>query len=300
VTTFERTYPRYHGHVIKPFNEADSLVLQVMYSCAHGKCIFCGSYAGKSFRLRPLDYIREDIKGVDSGVKQHVTRVFLSDGDVLTLPLARMVEILDLIRAEFTSLQRISAYATPHSLLPLTVDELREMREHGLELLYVGLESGDDVTLALSGRGLSAAQQVRAFLKAKQAGMALSVSTILGLAGVERSPQHARTTALALTAVDPEYIEVISLMLEPGTRLAEAVRGGQFVVPDAAGLLRELRLMLSETHVTQASFRTNHSPEYLDLTGTLPDDAHRILGYIDALLARGDIAPLRPEDLRGL
>jgi len=286
--------------VIKPYGEAESLVIQVMYACAHGKCIFCGSYMGKSFRLRPLEYIREDIRGVEDGIKDNVTRVFLSDGDVLTLPLGRMVEILDTMKAEFPSLQRVSAYATPHSLMPLSVDELREMHEHGLELLYVGLESGDDVTLALTGRGLSAAQQVRAFLKAKQAGIALSVNVILGLAGKERSAEHARSTGLALTAVDPEYIEVVSLMPELGTRLAEAVRGGQFSCLDAAGLMRELRMLVGETHVTQAAFRTNHAPEYLDLTGTLPQDAPRILKAIDAMLARGDLPALRPQDLRGL
>jgi radical SAM superfamily enzyme YgiQ (UPF0313 family) len=300
VITFERTYPRYHGHVIKPYNEDESLVIQVMYACAHGKCIFCGSYMGKSFRLRPLEYIREDINGIENGIKQNVTRVFLSDGDVLTLPLSRLVEILETLKATFPSLQRVSAYATPHSLLPLSVDELREMRRQGLELLYVGLESGDDVTLALSGRGLSAAQQVRAFTKPEQAGMALCVTSILGLGGVERSTQHARSTGLALTAIDPQYIDVISLMPEPGTRLAEAVRGGQFVLPDAAGLLQELRVMVSETHVTQATFRTNHAPEYLDVSGTLPDDRDRILGAVDALLSRGNLPPLQPEDLRGL
>ena len=260
VITFERTYPRYHGHVIKPYNEAESLVIQVMYACAHGKCIFCGSYMGKSFRLRPLEYIREDIGGVEAGIKENVTRVFLSDGDVLTLPLSRMVDILDTLKEQLPSLQRVSAYATPHSLLPLGLDELREMREHGLELLYVGLESGDDVTLALSGRGLSAAQQVRAFLKAKQAGMALAVTAILGLGGAERTVQHARSTGLALTAVDPQGIDLISLMPEPGTRLAEAVRGGQFKMPDATDLLQELRVIVSETHVSGAAFRTNHAP----------------------------------------
>ncbi len=168
--------------------------MQVMYSCAHGKCIFCGSYMGKSFRLRPLDYIREDINGVEASIKQNVTRVFLSDGDVLTLPLTRMVDILDTLKSEFPSLQRVSAYATPHSLMPLGVEELQEMREHGLELLYVGLESGDDVTLALSGRGLSAAQQVRAFLKAKQAGS--------GIVGEQHHGTGGHRAVCATCAVD--------------------------------------------------------------------------------------------------
>jgi radical SAM superfamily enzyme YgiQ (UPF0313 family) len=300
VITFERTYPRYHGHVIKPHNEANSLVIQVMYACSHGKCTFCGSYMGKNFRLRPLEYIREDIAGVEAGLKANVARVFLSDGDVLALPLTRMVELLDYLAAQLPSLQRVSAYATPHSLLPLGIDELREMREHGLELLYVGLESGDDITLALSGRGLSAAQQIRAFSKARQSGMALAATSILGLGGVERTAEHARATGLALTAVDPQYIEVMSLMREPGTRLAEAIRGGQFRLPDAAGLLQELRTMVGETHVTQAAFRTNHSPSYLDVSGALPEDKAAILDTIDGVLARGAVPALQPEDLRAL
>ncbi len=298
--SLERSYPRYHGNVVVPHNETDSLVIQVMYACAHGRCAFCGSYMGKAFRLRRLDYIREDISGVGEELKANVTRVFLSDGDVLTLPLIRMVDLLDHLAAELPSLQRVSAYATPHSLLPMAVDELREMREHGLGLLYVGLESGDDVTLALTGRGMSSAQQVRALAKVKEAGIALSVSTILGLGGVERTAEHARATGRALSLIDPQYIEVFSFVAEPGTHLAEAVRGGQFVVPDAAGLLRELAVMVSEAEVTQAVFRTNHVPEYLDVSGTLPRDKEKILAIIDALLAGGDLRPLQPEDLRVL
>jgi radical SAM superfamily enzyme YgiQ (UPF0313 family) len=286
--------------VIKPVSEADSLVIQVMYACAYGRCAFCGSYMGKSFRLRRLDYILEDIEGIEPGLKANVTRVFLSDGDVLALPLTRMLDILDKLAAELPRLQRVSAYATPHSLLPLTFDELREMRKHGLEQLYVGLESGDDITLALTGRGLSAAQEVRAFAKAKQAGMALAVTTILGLGGAERTVQHARATGQALSAVDPQQIEVLSLMPEPGTRLAEAIHGGHFRVPDAAGLLRELRTMVEETRVMQAGFRTNHVPGYLDVGGTLPRDKEKILGAIDDILDRGEVPPLHPEDLLAL
>ena len=297
---FERSYPRYHGHVITPYNEADSLVIQVMYACAHGRCTFCGSYMGKAFRLRRLEYIREDISGVDPELKTNVTRVFLSDGDVLALPLSRMVDLLDHLAAELPRLQRVSAYATPHSLLPLTLDELREMREHGLGLLYVGLESGDDTTLALSGRGMSATQQIRAFIKAKQAGMAVAVSTLLGMGGKERSVQHARLTGQALTLIDPQYIEVFSLMPEPGTRLAEAIRGGQFTVPDAAGLLRELRVIVGETEVTQAGFRTNHASSYLEVGGTLPQDKAAVLRVIDDMLDRGEVPQLRPEDLRAV
>jgi hypothetical protein len=130
--------------------------------------------------------------------------------------------------------------------------------------------------------------------------MALAVTAMLGLGGAERSAQHARSTGLALTAVDPQYIDVISLMPEPGTRLAEAIHGGQFVMPDAAGLLQELRVMVSETHVTEASFHTNHAPDYLDVAGALPEHKARILSTLDAVLSRGVLPPLQPENLRGL
>lgn len=226
-----RPYPRYHGNVIRPPSEADSLILQVMYGCSHGKCAFCGAYLGKSFRLRAVDAIKEDIQNLEEGLKQHVNRVFLCDGDVLALPVARMVEVLDALRAELPGLTRVSGYANAHSLQRYTIAELREIREHGLELLYVGLESGDDTTLVQSGKGLSS---------------------------------------------------------------------GQMVVPDARSLLRELRDMIAETNVTHALLRTNHASNYLALGGTLPDDKPAMLAVLDEILAREDLGPLRPEDLRAL
>jgi radical SAM superfamily enzyme YgiQ (UPF0313 family) len=295
-----RPYPRYHGNVIRPPSEANSLILQVMYGCSHGKCAFCGSYLGKAFRLRAVDAIKEDIENLEEGLKKHVTKVFLCDGDVLALPRERMVDILDALKAELPSLARVSGYVNAHSLQRFSVEELRDIREHGLELLYVGLESGDDATLLHSGKGLSSGQQIRAFLRAKEAGMALSVTAILGLGGVARSEQHARATGQALTTIDPDYIGILSLMLEPGTRMEEAVRRGALVVPDARGLLRELRELIAETDVTQAVFRTNHASNYLALGGTLPADKPLLLDTLDEILARGDLAPLRPEDLRAL
>jgi radical SAM superfamily enzyme YgiQ (UPF0313 family) len=295
-----RPYPRYHGNVIRPPSEADSLILQVMYGCSHGKCAFCGAYLGKSFRLRAVDAVKEDIQNLEEGLKKHANRVFLCDGDVLALPISRMLEVLDSLRAELPGLTRVSGYANAHSLQRYTIDELREIREHGLELLYVGLESGDDTTLVHSGKGLSSGQMVRSFLRAKEAGMALSVTAILGLGGVARSAQHALATGQALTAIDPQYIGILSLMIEPGTRAEEAVRRDQLVVPSARSLLRELRDMIAETNVTHALLRTNHASDYLALSGTLPDDKPAMLAVLDEILSREDLGPLRPEDLRPL
>ncbi len=291
---------RYLGQVIRPPSEAGSLILQVMYGCSHGDCTFCGSYLGKPFRIRPFAEIKDDVQRLPTAVKSATERVFLCDGDALAIPSRRMVEVLDLLAAELSCLARVSAYANAHSLLRLSDDELHEICAHGLELLYVGLESGGEATLAEMGKGVTAAQQIEAFRKAKKAGFRLSVSAILGLGGVERSFVHARGTGEALSAIDPDYIGILTLMLEPGTPLHDSVRRGDFVVPGPLQLLLELREMIDACNVTHAVFRTNHASNYLALRGTLPEDKARLLRLLDDILAAPERARLKPDYLRGL
>ena len=213
---------------------------------------------------------------------------------------SRMVAILDLLKAELPNLRRVSAYANAHSLLRKTPEELREIREHGLEMLYLGLESGDEETLASMGKGVTVAEQIEGCRKVKDAGFKLSVMAILGLGGVERSLEHARGTGRALSAIDPDFISMLSLMLAPARRSRNRSPAGEFVIPDALGILRELREIIAETNVTRAVFRTTHASNYLPLEGTLPADKPRMLEVIDRVLAMGDRAPLRPEWQRGL
>jgi radical SAM superfamily enzyme YgiQ (UPF0313 family) len=293
-------YPRYQGNVIRPANEADSLILQVMYGCSYGKCSFCGSYTDKAFRLRPVDAVVEDVEGLAESTRANMRRVFLCDGDALALPTGRMTEILDALASNLPSLARVSAYANTHSLMRLSDEELREIRAHGLELLYVGLESGDNDTLSRNGKGLFAAQIIEALRRAKDAGFALSLTVVLGLAGEKRSMEHARATGEALSAIDPDYIELLSLTLEPGTRAAEQVRRGDLVVPGPYGLLRELREIIAGTNVTHAVFRTNLASDYLVLAGTLPEDKAGLLEAVDQVLAMAEAVPLRPEAVRAL
>lgn len=293
-------YPRYVEPVFRPPSEADSLILQVMYGCSHGTCTFCGMYLDKRFRVRPFAEVKEDVEGLAPGLKQHVRRVFLADGDALALPTRSLVRILELLATHLPRLERVSAYANARSLLRHSVEDLRQMREHGLELVYVGLESGDDVTLTRTGKGLTSAEIISACRKAKEAGLAVSVTAILGLGGLERFLEHAQATGRALSAIDPDYIAMLSLMLVPGTPLAEEVARGHMVIPGPRGLLRELREIIAATDVTKAVFRTTHASNYLPLEGTLPDDKQALLQVLDRVLAMGDTAPLRPEYLRGL
>jgi len=290
----------YHGDVIRPPSEAASLILQVMYGCSHGDCSFCGSYLDKPFRVRPFVDVERDVRELPAYTKDRVDRVFLCDGDALALPARRMVELLDLLSVELPNVRRVSAYANAHSLLRLSTEELREIRAHGLELLYLGLESGDEQTLAEVSKGVTVGQQIEACRKAKDVGFALSVTAILGLAGVARSAEHASATGGALSAIDPEYIGILSLMLEPETHMAKRALRGDFVMPTPLGLLLELRQMIAALAVTRAVFRTNHASNYLPLRGTLPRDKEALLHVLDQILATGEAARLKPESLRAL
>ncbi len=294
------SYPRYYGHVIRPPSEANSLILQVMYGCSHGDCTFCGSYVDKPFRVRPFEEVVEDVKNLPEGYKRHIDRVFLADGDALAIPKRRMLELLDLLKAELPSLERISAYANAHSLNRIAQEDLNEIRRNGLELLYLGLESGDDPTLEFIKKGVTVAEQIEGCRKAKEAGFALSVTAILGIGGEERMHEHAIGTGKALSAIDPEYIGILSLMLESGTEMTELVRTGRFQVPAPLDLLRELREILANIDVTHAVFRSNHASNYLPLRGTLPEDKAALLEGLDRVIDQGSRAQLKPESWRAL
>jgi radical SAM superfamily enzyme YgiQ (UPF0313 family) len=291
---------RYHGSVIRPPSEASSLILQVTYGCSNNSCDFCVTYLDKPFAVRPFDEVVEDVEGLPESVKRHTKRVFLADGDALALSRRRMVEVLELLRRELPNLERISSYANAQNLLKKSDDDLRAIRDGGLELLYLGLESGDDETLADIHKGTTAAEQIEACRKAKAAGFELSITAILGLAGSERSLEHGRATGAALSTIDPEYVGVLSLMVEPGTRMEARVRSGEFVVPGALEMLRELREIIARTNVSDALFRSNHASNYLPVGGRLPRDKEAMLATLDRVLAAPDETRLKPEGWRAL
>ena len=291
---------RYHGDVIRPPSEAASLILQVTYGCSNNTCDFCGSYLGKPFAVRPHEEVADDIASLPDEVKRRVRRVFLADGDAVALSTRRLLAILELLRRELPSLERVSSYANAQNLLAKNVEELRDLRAAGLQLLYLGLESGDDQTLADIHKGVTAAEQIAACRRAKEAGLTLSVTAILGLAGAERSLAHATATGDALTAIDPEFIGVLTLMLVPGTAMHARVAAGRLQLPDSIGMLRELREMIAHTDVSDCLFRSNHASNYLPVGGRLPQEKAAMLATLDRVLAAPQEAQLRPESWRAL
>jgi len=290
----------YLGNVIRPPSEADSLILQVAYGCPHNDCTFCGTYLEKPFRVRPFSEVVEDVAGLPPSVKASVRRVFLADGDAVVLPFRRLRDLLRLLRSEFPLLERVSSYATAASLLRRDVSELAQLRAEGLTHLFVGLESGDDATLTDCAKGVTVAEQIEGCRRASDAGIALSLTVLLGLAGEDRSLEHARATGRALSQIDPEFIGALTLMVIEGTPLHERVVRGEFAVPGPAGLLRELRELIAATDVTAALFRANHASNYLAVGGRLPEDKQSMLAALDSVLADPARARLRPEHWRAL
>ncbi|MGO8684649.1 MAG: radical SAM protein [Thermoleophilia bacterium] len=291
---------RYHGAVIRPPSEASSLIVQVTYGCSNDTCDFCGTYLGKPFAVRPFSEVEADIVNLPESVRQQVERVFLADGDALALSPQRLLELLALLRRELPRLRRVSSYATALNLLAKTDDELHDVRAAGLTLIYLGLESGDDETLMAAHKGITVHQQVEGCRRAAQAGIDLSITAILGLAGAERSLLHAEATGAALSAIDPQYIGLLTLMLTPGTVMAERVRRGELVLPDTLGMVRELREIVAHTNVSDCLFRSNHASNYLPVGGRLPQDKDEMLRALDAVLAAPEKAILRPESWRQL
>jgi radical SAM superfamily enzyme YgiQ (UPF0313 family) len=288
---------RYEGTLYRPPSEADAYIVQATIGCSWNHCTYCDMYRDKAFRVRELGETLADLEAAARELGPSVEKVFVADGDALVLPMDHWRPLLARARALFPNLRRVSCYAMATNVASKSDAELRELRDAGLTTLYIGPESGDDVTLKKIAKGDDAAAHVAAARKAHAAGMALSVIALLGIAG-ERSDEHARATAELVTAMDPEFFAALTVTVVPGTPLAQLKAKGRFEVPPVPDLLRELRGMIDLARPTDAMFRTNHASNYLPLAGRLPRDRGRMLDVIDAAL-EGKIR-LRTERMRGL
>jgi radical SAM superfamily enzyme YgiQ (UPF0313 family) len=287
----------YEGNIIRPPSEANSILLQATVGCSHNRCTFCGTYMGERFRIKPDAVIMEDIAFAAAHF-QRQRRLFLCDGDALIIPQKRLRHILAAIKAQLPWVTRVGAYANAKSLKMKTIDELKQLRDQGLGIVYMGLETGDDVTLMRIRKGATSQEMIQMGRKAREAGIKLSVTVLLGIAGPQRSPIHARETGRVLSAMEPDYVGALSLMLIPGTPMHDAVGGGEFVVMEPKELIQELRSIIEHTQLTRGLFHANHPSNYLPIKARLPRDKDAILKQIDAALT--DRIQLRPEWLRAL
>ena len=287
---------RYQGKVYRPPSEAYSLIVQVTYGCSHNRCAFCDMYDDKHFSMRPMEEIFEDFRMARQAYRR-VERVFLADGDALMRRTADLAAILDLIYGLFPECERVTSYASPGSLHAKSEEDLRLLRSKGLSMLYMGLESGCDAVLEKMTKGHTVASIVAAGQKARRCGFALSVTAISGLGSKELLEEHAVGTAQALSAMNPEYIGLLTLMVERGTPLERWVREGSFTVLGPADILRETELFLQHIDSPGSVFRMNHASNYLTLKGTLNDDREALLARVRQGMAGYG---LRSESMRAL
>ena len=287
----------YEGNIIRPPSEANSILLQVTVGCSRNKCTFCGTYRGERFKIKPDSIIMEDIAFAAQYCK-HQRRVFICDGDALIVTQKRLLNILMEIENQLPWVTRVGIYANAKSLKTKTLDELKTLKNHGLGIVYMGLETGDDVTLKKINKGATADDMIQMGRKAREAGFKLSITVLLGIAGKTRSRIHAMETGRVLSAIDPEYIGALSLMLIPGTPLYQDYVSGEFVLPESVEMLEELKNMIAATNLSRGLFYANHASNYLPIKARLPKDKAAAIKLIDSAL-EGNIA-LKPEYMRGL
>lgn len=287
----------YQGTIIRPPSEAHAVILQVTVGCSHNRCTFCGAYRDRKFQIKDEDIVLQDIEFA----RQYCTRqttVFLADGDALVLGQRRLTALFEQIHGQLPWIRRISLYANCRDILQCSVAELTELKAAGLGRIYMGLESGHDKTLAVIKKGATARQMIEAGQRVREAGIFLSVTSLLGIAGLRYSLQHAADTADVLTAMQPSQIAVLTLMLLDNTELGRAAAHGRFQMPDKLGLFQELRVLITGLNPGRCQFQANHASNYFTLDGRLPRDKEKFLATIDQAI--DGALSLKPETLRGL
>ena len=273
-------YFDYDEPLYRPPSEARSLIFQITLGCSQNSCTFCGMYKDKRFRLRSIDEVATEIATIPEHHRAYVQRVFLADGDALIYPQQGLLEILALLGEAFPRLTRVGIYASPNSLQHKSVTELRELREQKLRILYFGLESGDDVTLARVGKGFTAEQMLEGCRRAREAGLKLSVTAILGLAGRERSLEHARATASWVSELSPEYFSLLTLFYRHNDDFFR-----DLTLLTREGVLNEALELLRHLSPHRTILRSNHISNFLNLAGSYPKDRERLIAQVEETLA---------------
>jgi radical SAM superfamily enzyme YgiQ (UPF0313 family) len=285
-------YPLY-----RPPSEADSTIFQVTLGCSFNKCSFCNMYRTKEYVERPWEEIKSEI---DMAAKFYpdTRRIFLADGDALNLPKDRMIEILKYLWANFPSLERISCYAMPKNVLQKKDGELRELRAAGLHMMYVGIESGNDIVLKKVTKGATHKTILQACQKLKRHGYIVSCMVILGLGGKTYTKEHIADTARILSESSPDYVGALTLHLEEGIYEEFMNKFGEPFLPlDDLDILDELeRLVVDFKPNSQVIFRANHASNVYSIGGTIPEDTEKLLVLIKSLKSHPDM--LKPKFLR--
>lgn len=289
----------YEGVIYRPPSEAASLILQVTVGCRHNQCTFCSMYKGKPFRIKSHKEIAEII-ATSAAQSPQTRRIFLADGDALTLDTLLLAEILHELYESFPHLQRVGIYGGPKDILAKSPEELALLKQAGLGFVYMGVESGSAEVLKRIRKGVTPEKMIIAGQRVVKSGLLLSCTVILGLGGKELSLEHARETASVLNAIDPPYLAALTLMLEPEAPLSRWVETHRFQMLTPWESLQELQTMIAHLQVGNCTFRSNHASNYLPLRAHLPSEQGALLKTLTDVIERNRQELLRPEAWRGL
>ncbi len=290
---------KYDEPVFRPPSEAYSVIFQITIGCSWNQCVFCEMYKSKKFRVKNIEDIKAEINTF-SEIAPETRKIFLADGNAMVLSTNKLLEILETINKSFPKVSRISAYAIAKDIENKTIKELIQLKEAGLKLLYVGIESGDDQLLELINKGESSASTIKNLIKVKEAGIKLSVMIINGLGGKLYSDQHAINSAKVVNAIQPEFLSTLVLSFPYGIDHYKTRFKGVYQEMNITQLLEEQLLFISHTELENVVFRSDHASNYLTLKGILSRDKEQMLDQLRNAIYNPEKASLREEWQRGL
>ena len=289
---------RYEGNIFRPPSEAYSLLVQVTIGCTHNKCTFCSMYKDKKFRVRDLDEVIQDLKWAKEHYRR-VERIFLCDGDALALSNNRLMPILEFISDNFPECERVTVYGRAKDALKKTDEEMRQLYEAGIKMVYLGAESGSEKVLKAINKGETRQELIDGVKKIEASGMKASVTFISGLAGKDGWEDHAIQTGTMISEMQPSYVGLLTLMVEPGVPMADDIQSGKLRLLSAEEVMAETLLMLQNTNVQKdCVFRSNHASNYVSLRGTLPADREKMMALLRKAMNHHDM--FKDERFRAL
>ena len=289
---------RYEGTVYRPPSEASSLIIQLTVGCARNTCTFCNMYKDKSFRVRPLEDVEEDLQMAKKYYSRtNVRRIFLADGDALIVKTQDLLHILKKCYEIFPEIERVSIYGAPQDILLKTPEEFRLLKEAGLDMVYMGLESGSDEVLEFVKKGANSQQMVEAGLRVKEADMSLSMTVISGLGGKKLWKEHALGSAKVISDIKPDFVGFLTLMVEPGTEMYDQLQRDEIEIMSPLEVLDETELFIKTVDAEGTMFRSNHASNYTPLGGTLNREREKILAQIETSRQRSSF---RSDAYRGI
>lgn len=270
----------YEGMIYRPPSEAYSLILQVTVGCAHNTCTFCTMYKEKSFHVKPLHEVEADLKEARAYYGNRSLRIFLADGDALVLSQEKLTEILRMCRQYFPKAERITSYGTVQDILRKSKEELQELHDLGLDMIYLGAETGNPQILKHIRKGVTVEEYIQAARRLRGTGIRLSVTLISGLGGQELLEEHAIASAQLITQMKPDYLGFLTLLLEPGAPMLQEVQSGAMQLLTPSQVVDEVELFLAHVDSEGTVFRSNHASNYISLAGNLNRDIPAMLEKI--------------------